>query len=195
MAFACSSAAVLIAACGGGPALVDIETEPSALVVQANDLPPELMLRVDIEESREVTTDEVVAGLSTEAAADSLRGERVTGFQAQFRGAELTVLVCQAGLYRSIDGASDAMQVQTELFEQRIASGEIVGEVIVLVGDLGEAEWALRGAGGGIDAFVLVWRFRNVLSTCTTVGGLAADEAQALRIAGAQQQRIAQAAG
>ena len=34
LTLACSSAAVLIAACGGGPALVDIETEPSALVAQ-----------------------------------------------------------------------------------------------------------------------------------------------------------------
>ena len=85
------------------------------------------------------------------------------------------------------------IQTQTERFEARVESGEITGERVALENELGEASWALRGAGGGIQAFVLVWRFRNVLSSCTIVGALAADEAQAVLMARAQQTRIVEA--
>ena len=85
------------------------------------------------------------------------------------------------------------MRIQTARFESRVAAGDIVGEPATVERGLGDEYRAIRGEGGGIEAFVLVWRFRNVLSSCTVVGGLAADEPQAVEIARAQQARISAA--
>ena len=120
--------------------------------------------------------------------------ERIAGFQAQFQGAEANTVLCQAGLYRSLSGAMEAMSVQTMRLEARVDAGEITGQQASAPDELGDEAWALSGQNGDVEAFVLVWRSANVLSSCTIVGDLATDQDNAVLIARAQQTRIDAAA-
>jgi hypothetical protein len=121
--------------------------------------------------------------------AELIRRERISGYQIAFTSPRARQIQCSVAIYRS--GAA-ARQVY-RLRAKRVAAFVVeAGGRLMTTARIGEETDAHRFALGRVAYRGLTWRFRNVLSSCTTAGG-EPSLAEILVAARAQQARIASA--
>jgi hypothetical protein len=164
------------------------ELEAQQLVPQLSDLPAGY--DAVPAESFPVATEKILHDQPWSAgAAGLIRRERIAGYQTSFVAPSQTRLECSAALYRTTDAAKKIYSLQTRAFAAFL--GRIAGRALASPG-IGEESTAHRFSLGGVPYYGVVWRFRNVLSSCTAVVR-EPDPEEMLVVARAQQARIARA--
>jgi hypothetical protein len=188
-----AATAIPLAACGGSDASERpraLGPDPGYLVVQLSDLPrgfspvPGESIRTPL---AWVLADPWSAGLET-----VIRRERQAGYQRSFWTPEHRRVQCTAAVYRSRRGTRLVFRLSTRRFAAfAVASG---GRPTA-IRPLGDRARAFRFEAGRSRGFTVVWRYRNVISSCTSLEPDAAGVGQVVGLASAQQTRIANALG
>jgi hypothetical protein len=200
---AAASFALLAAACGGSSDTttaaettnpIDTVTttaseptpDPKDLVAQLSDLPSGYS--VDTKGTGPRSLADALENATTPEHVDLIRRERVAGYESQFESTNFNVINCTATVYRSSDGAAEAFGLGNKR-----AMDEASFKPASLSESLGDEEEAYNAESGGFSVFVIVWRDRNVLGFCASSGLVPPDPAATIRVAQAQQARIAAA--
>jgi hypothetical protein len=192
--FALSGAGILLlAGCGGGAPTREAEREPTPdpkyLVAQLSDLPTRFSLVPG--ETYPISLASVLADPWSVGYAAIIRRERVAGYQTAFRSPESGRIECSAAVYRSGDGASDIFRHRSTRVKALVAAGP--SRQPALVERIGDETATFRFEGGRLRGLTVAWRYQYVLASCTTLRRRAADLRRLVRVALAQQQRIAAA--
>ncbi len=187
---------LLAAACGSqspagsAPDATDLPDPPN-LVVHLADLPagftpvPGESLRTPLEW--------VLADPWSVGARALIRRERVGAYQRSFWTRDRERIECSAALYRSSRGARQVFGLRTGRFGA-FAATHLNGRW-TRVPRIGDQSTALRAEGGGWRGLAVLWRYRAVLSSCTTASLRAATMRWTVELARLQQKRIADALG
>lgn len=185
-----------VAACTGGDAAQSPrETErertpdPKHLVVHASDLPTGFSLVPG--ERIPVPLSSVLADPSSAGASAAIRHERVAGYQISFWTPQRRRVECAAAVYRSSSGAAEVFRQRDKRFRTFVAAS-LSGRP-ARVGLIGNETSAYHFEVRGSRGLTVGWRYRNVLSSCTTIGLGAIDVRQMVVVARAQQRRISDA--
>jgi hypothetical protein len=183
------------AGCGGNKSGVPATPAKSApdarlLVVQPSDLPSGFRLLPA--ESFPLPLATVLADPWSVGAKTAISRQRLSGYQNAFLSPELERLQCNAGVYRSAAGATAIFSLTARNFAAFVTAS---GGRSWRPRKIGAESRAFRLNLGPSKGFAVAWRFRNVLSTCTSLGPTPSNSRQTLRLARAQQGRIATAVG
>src|SRR5688572_5183488 len=171
-----------VAACAG-----DAERAPppssdaERLVPQLSDLPAGYVLVPA--ESSPVSLKTVLAEPWSAGVRGAIERERVSGYRVTFSSPRAKRVECSAGVYRSERGSAVVFRSRLDRFTQAFDARPLT------ISAIGETTRARRYRLGGELAVTVGWRFRNVLSSCTTVGR-EPDLNEVLVVARAQQARL-----
>jgi hypothetical protein len=172
----------MVAACGASE-----RSEPAAqLVPQLSDLPPGYNL--NSAESFPVPTSRILADPWSAGIRQTIKRERISGYQASFVSPVSQRIECSAALYRSAPAAAEVFTFRMGRFAEFVATS---GGGPVRVQGLGGETHAYRYNLGSQPGLLVTWRARRVLSLCGTVSGDPPSLADVLVVARAQQRRIA----
>lgn len=172
-----------------GPA-PELTPEPKDLVLQLSDLPTGYS--IDPDETGPRSLSEALEDATPEEAA-LIRKERVGSYEVTFNSPNLRVISCTATVYRTSDAAAQIYRRGLERVQEPVKEGEPQLEPASLDDSLGDEAAAFTGESDGVSIFTILWRDRNVLALCATGGLIATDPAETVRVARAQQERIAEA--
>ena len=185
-------AVVVIAACGGNektglqPGKHEPTPDPKLLVVQLADLPSGFSLvpgeRIPVPLSR------VLAEPWSVGHAALIRRERIAGYQTSFRAADLGRIESSAATYRSSDGARRVFRHGSRSFGAFLATSQSGRRT--RVERIGEETRGYRYDVGRANGLTVIWRYRNVIASCTTMQTEPPDLRQLTAVAQAQQERI-----
>ena len=162
--------------------------DPKDLVAQLSDLPSGYSVDTKNTGPRSLSDSLKIAKTPEHAAL--IKRERVAGYESQFQSTNFNVINCSATVYRSSDGAAEAFRLGI-----KSAEDEASFKPASLTESLGDEEEAYNAESGGFSVFVIVWRDGNVLGFCASSGLVPPDPAATIRVAQAQEERIAAALG
>ncbi len=166
--------------------------DPAELVPQLSDVPSGYL--VDEEETGPVPIGDLLEDRTAEEI-ESIRREFVASYDIVFVSPDATFILCRASVYRSSDGAEERFRgfVDRALETAKEEGGEAQPARIAVT--LGDETAAYTVGYEGESGFAVIWRDRNVFSQCGSGGPLGADSAETVRVAQAQQRRIAESLG
>jgi hypothetical protein len=190
-----AAAAFSLTACGGGSTGTTSKGTPDLryLVAQLSDVPARF-----VRESSETgpTALQTVLHEPWSAGGTALiTRERIAGYQATFVGPEAERIDCGAALYRSRSAGSKVFRLRTRGFTALLATGKdppVRGERVGRIGDETRAFYVRSEFAEGL---IVVWRYRDVVSSCTLTGLSPGAKKQLLGVVRAQQSRVAAAVG
>jgi len=153
--------------------------DPEDLLPQLADLPPGYTINQAESQSR---------FMSDEA-------DHVMGYEVTFESPKLHIM-CSVDIYASDESAEQAARLGAARLESALDSGEMEGGETSLEEEVGDEAWAYNIEAEGFSAFLVLWHYRDVESSCMSAAPLGkADPDLTVRIAQAQQRRIATALG
>lgn len=163
--------------------------EPKYLVVQLSDLPPGFTLVPG--ETFATPLAHVLADPWSAGYEAVIRRERIGGYQTSFWSPERVRIECNSAVHRSTTGATALFRLRAERFGAFLAAAKSGRPIRAeRIGDETKAfRFELRRTSG----LTVIWRYRNILASCTSVGSGPRDLRQIAAIATTQQERIAAA--
>lgn len=164
--------------------------DPMTLVPLLSDLPSGYT--VDEEGTGPIGLEAALRERTPEEAALIEEG-RVSGYEVTFVHPDRPVLNCTASVYRSIGAAEEVFTVGNDRAPETATAGGGTLEPAVVDEPIGDETAAFDVEYGGVTGFVVTWRHRNLLGLCAAAGSDPVDPADALRAAGAEQARFADA--
>lgn len=190
-----AAAALSLTACSGGSTgtIGKGTPDPRYLVAQPSDVPAGF-----VRESSETgpTALQTVLHEPWSAGGTALiTRERIAGYQATFVGPGAERIECGAGIYRSRSGGSTVFRLRTRGFAALLATGKDPPVHGVHVGRIGDETRAFYVRSESAEGLIVVWRYRNVVSSCTLTGLSPGAKKQLLGVVRAQQSRVAAAVG
>lgn len=180
------AAVLIVTACGGDDGSTsDAEPlpDPKDLVLQPSDLPRRFSVVPG--ERIPVPLGSVVADPRSDRSRTVMRRERVSGYQTSFRSPELGRIECAVAVYRSRSGAKEVFRLRNEGFGAFLTSS--ASGQPTRVETIGEEAGAYRFEIRGSKRVTVVWRYRNVPASWTTVRHEAPELGQLVSVAQAQQ--------
>jgi hypothetical protein len=189
------SAAFALAACGGESTRTtgNGTPDPRYLVAQPSDFPAGF-----VRESSETGPTALQTVLQEPWSAGGtalITRERIAGYQATFVGPEAERIECGAAIYRSQSGGSRVFRLRTRGFAALSATGKDPPGRGVHVGRIAYETRAFYVRSEFAEGLMVVWRYRNVVSSCTLTGLSPGAKTRLLGVVRAQQSRVAAAVG
>ena len=184
---ACGSSSTQSLSAGAGSTTTP---DPKYLVLQLSDLPPGWApvpgerLRVPL---TWVLGDPWSAGLRP-----LIRRERTAGYEASYWSPERRRVECEVALYRSGRSAKRVFALRARSYGSFVRAQHLGRSISVQ--RVGDATSAFR-MDGRLKGFAVLWRYRNVLSGCKSVGPGPDGLSQTLALAVLQQQRLTRMLG
>lgn len=166
--------------------------DPQNLVPELSDLPTGYS--IDRQNTGARTLAEALRNTTPEQAA-VIKRERVDGYEVTYESPNLRVITCSATVYRSSEGAEEIFRMGVERLPEAARKEGETFERASIDESIGEETAAFNGEAQGASVFVVVWRDRNVIGLCGGGGLVATDPTETIRVAHAQQGRIAEALG
>jgi hypothetical protein len=191
----CAAAAFSLVACGGRTTRPGEATpDPRYLVAQASDVPAGF-----VRESSETTGPTALQTVLQEpwsaGGAALIRRERIAGYRATFVSPEARRIECGVAVYRSTRGGSKVFRLRTRGFAALLATGKDPPMRDVHVRRIGDETRAFYLRSEFAEGLIIVWRYRNVVSSCTLTGLSPGAKKRLLGVVLAQQSRVAAAVG
>lgn len=155
------------------------------LVVQLSDLP--IGYNLVPAETFPIPLSKVLSDPWSASSSPIVRRERLSGYQIGFSTPEAERIECSAAVYRSTSAARAVYRLRTRSAAAFLAE---LGGRSLPAANIGEETDVVRFDIRGSQHLGVAWRFRNVLASCVTAGLSPPDEAQMVRVARMQQQRI-----
>lgn len=195
MRFLLGAVVLWLAACGGGGAgsterqeSREATPDPKYMVVRLSDLPGRFSLVAG--ETIPTRLDSVLGDPWSSGLESVIRRERISGFQTSVWSPERQRIECGVAVYRSSAGASELFGLRTARLRASPLAANHRGQSVP-VEKLGDEANAIRFKGRRLDIITVTWRDRNVLAACSTLGSRSSDANSLMKVARAQQKRIA----
>lgn len=189
-----AAAAFSLTACGGGSTRTTKgPPDPRFLVAQRSDVPAGFVR--ESSETGPTALQTVLHEPWSVGGTALIARERIAGYQATYVGPEARRIACGAAVYRSSSGGSRVFRLRTRGFAALMATGKDPPVRVVRLGRIGDETRAFYVRSESAEGLIVVWRYRNVVSSCALTGLSAGAKKRLPGVVRAQQSRVAAAVG